>query len=304
MRSGNEPHVGSARLALRAASRVLPPPLKSALVRAVNAADARLGPRLRRLALSARHLGGRYRCPVCEHRVRRFEPLDAYCVENLRRHGYPHAFEESETCNADCYRCPLCGASDRDRLYALYLRRHFRKFAGARPVKVIDFAPSPSLSRLVRALVAGSAPESSYRTADLLMEGVDDRVDITEMNVYGDGSVDFFICSHVLEHVPDDRKALCELYRILRPGGRGILVVPILLTAEEIDEEPGLTDPAERWRRFGQDDHVRMYSKQGFLSRVREAGFAVHQLGRGHFEGAFGRHGITDQSVLYIAEKP
>lgn len=304
MRGGDEPQLGSARLALRAASRALPPPLKSALVRAVNAADARLGPRLRRLALRARQLGGRHRCTVCGHRVRRFAPLDADLVENLRRHGYPYAFEESETCNAGDYTCPLCGASDRDRLYALYLRRHFRELAAARPVKVVDFAPTHSLSRFVRALVEGSAPGSSYRTADLSMEGVDDRVDITEMNIYGDGSVDFFICSHILEHVPDDRKALRELYRILRPGGRGILVVPILLTAEEIDEEPGLTDPAERWRRFGQDDHVRMYSKRGFLSRVQEAGFAVHQLGRGHFGGAFGRYGITDQSVLYIVEKP
>jgi SAM-dependent methyltransferase len=153
-------------------------------------------------------------------------------------------------------------------------------------------------------LLAEGGREFSYRTADLFMDAADDRVDITDMKVYPDASVDFFICSHVLEHVADDRKALGELRRILKPGGRGILVVPIVLTIDEIDEDPSVTDPAERWRRFGQGDHVRLYSKSGFLARVREAGFDVHQLGREHFGGeTFERHGITEQSVLYVVEK-
>ncbi len=124
------------------------------------------------------------------------------------------------------------------------------------------------------------------------------------MGIYADGSIGFFICSHVLEHVADDRRALAELYRVLKPGRRGILVVPIVLTITEIDEDPTITDPAERWRRFGQDDHVRLYSKQGFLARVRDAGFVVHQLDRAFFGAeTFARHGITQQSVLYVVEK-
>ena len=95
-----------------------------------------------------------------------------------------------------------------------------------------------------------------------------------------------------------------ELRRILKREGQGILVVPIVLTLDQIDEDPSVTDVSERWRRFGQDDHVRLYSKQGFLSRVQEAGLKVNQLGRDHFgNGAFTKHGITDRSVLYIVEK-
>ena len=81
-------------------------------------------------------------------------------------------------------------------------------------------------------------------------------------------------------------------------------MVPIVLAAEEIDEDPSVIDPAERWRRFGQDDHVRLYSKEGFLTRVKQAGFTVCQLGHKHFgKETLSRHGITEKSVLYVVEK-
>ena len=76
------------------------------------------------------------------------------------------------------------------------------------------------------------------------MENVDDKVDITDMTIYPDNHFDFFICSHMLEHVFDDRKALRELYRILKWGGQGILVVPIVLSIDEIDEDPSVTTSA------------------------------------------------------------
>ena len=125
------------------------------------------------------------------------------------------------------------------------------------------------------------------------------------MHIYREHQFDFFICSHVLEHVKDDRSALRELYRILRQGGRGILMVPIDLSVERIDEDPNCSDPAERWRRFGQGDHVRKYSKQGFIDRIVEAGFELEQLGVQEFGiEQFVIHGIAPQSVLYIVRKP
>ena len=308
MPTGDKAQTGAVYSALRLGFRAMPRPVRSALVGALNsAARVRDGlkPRLRRVKLKAGSVVGRRRCSVCESRVGRFDPLPAVFVEEARRHGFKYEVEEAETCNAKNYMCPHCGAADRDRLYALYLRDYLAGVTSEGAVKLVDFAPSAPLSDFIRRLTARLPQDFSYRTADLFMEGADDRVDITDMRAYGDGSVDFFICSHVLEHVADDRKALGELRRILKPGGRGILVVPIVLTAEEIDEDPSVTDAAERWRRFGQDDHVRLYSKQGFLSRVREAGFAVEQLGREHFGAdTFRRHGITDRSVLYVVEKP
>jgi SAM-dependent methyltransferase len=168
----------------------------------------------------------------------------------------------------------------------------------AAPFRLVDFAPSPPLAAALKR-VGGL----EYRSADLDMAGVDDRVDLAALP-YADRSLDGFVCSHVLEHIPADGTALSELFRVLKPGGWGLLLVPILLPAREIDEDPGPLSAAERWRRFGQDDHVRLYSKAGFVSRVRAAGFRVAQLGAAHFgEDTFRECGITSKSVLYVVTR-
>lgn len=194
--------------------------------------------------------------------------------------------------------CPQCGAADRSRLYALYLRE---RLAGSpSDFKLIDFAPCPALRLWIKHTF-----QISYRTADLLREDVDDRLDLIDMAIYPTASVDAFICSHVLEHIPNDSKAMHELFRILKPGGWGILMVPIFLRQDEIFEDPTkATTEADRWRYFGQGDHVRLYSKQGFIDRVNAAGLKIRQFGALHFgEDTFRRCGLTRNSVLYVVEK-
>jgi SAM-dependent methyltransferase len=247
---------------------------------------------------------GKYYCPVCGCRVGAFLPIPSYYTDNLKKNGWPYKLGQGETCNHQSYSCPFCNASDRDRLYALYVQDYLARVRSDRIINIIDFAPSVPLSQFIRKRIALLEQDISYRTADLYAVGVDDKVDITNMKVYTDNQFDFFICSHVLEHVDDDKRALRELHRILKPGGRGILMVPIILGIEEIDEDPSIADVAERWRRFGQFDHVRTFSKGGFLERVREAGFLIHQYGKGFFgERLLTQVGITSQSVLYVVEK-
>jgi SAM-dependent methyltransferase len=239
------------------------------------------------------------RCPVCQGSFRRFLPLPAFHEENLRRHGSHLKLDDAETLNLPDYSCPGCGASDRDRLIALFLAEKLPSVAGGGPCGVIEFAPSRPLSGFLR-----SFPGVRLRTADIAMGGVDDVVDISDMRGYSDGSFDVFVCSHVLEHVRDDGKALSELHRILRPGGVGVLLVPIFLSLTRVDEDPAASDEGERWRRFGQNDHMRAYSVDGFLERVAHAGFKVERLGIGHFgREVFRRHGITERSVLYAVSK-
>ena len=260
--------------------------------------------RVRTLRSRARSINARYRCPVCNARVSAFQPLPEYYIDNLQKYGWPYGLEEAETCNHVGYQCPSCLASDRDRLYALYLMNYLRGSQSNQVLNIVDFAPSAPLSDFIRKQIAVSKRKISYRTADAFADGVDDRVDITDLQAYGDGQFDFFLCSHVLEHVPSDRKALRELYRILQPGGKGILMVPIILSLKRTDEDPTVADEGERWRRFGQDDHVRIYSKNGFIERVAESGFLIHQYGKEFFgEDLFIRTGITSQSVLYVVEK-
>lgn len=102
----------------------------------------------------------------------------------------------------------------------------------------------------------------------------------------------------MLEHVENDRKAMSELYRVLKKGGFGIIMVPILLTLEEDMENKKYNTEALRWKYFGQNDHVRMYSKKGFVAKLEEAGFKVNQLGVYYFgQDVFHKYGIHPRSV-------
>ena len=104
--------------------------------------------------------------------------------------------------------------SARDRLYAFYLEQYFAKARQKSAIRIVDFAPSPLLTSYIKNLAIAVNRLIVYRTADLLMQDVDDNVDIVDMTIYSDNHFDFFICSHMLEHVIDDRRALRELFRI------------------------------------------------------------------------------------------
>jgi SAM-dependent methyltransferase len=246
-----------------------------------------------------RYVGTTYSCPVCSTGLRRFKPIWKSFVRKLEEHGFVHPIDSLETFNVSSHTCPACGASDRERLYALYLEERFRSLDQSRRHTLVDFAASPGLSRRLRTL-----SWLSYRTADLYRPGVDDRVDISDMAIYGDSAIDMFICSHILEHVPDDRRAMRELCRVLKPGGFGIVMVPLVVGVEETHEDRSIVDPAARWKYYCQDDHLRLYGRRDFVRRLEEAAFNVLQLGVDHFgRERFRRAGIHDNSVLYVAEK-
>ena len=96
-------------------------------------------------------------------------------------------------------------------------------------------------------------------------------MDIANIN-YPDKSFDVIICNHVLEHIVDDKKAMHELYRVLKPGGWGTINVP--MSGDKTLEDPTIKDPKDRLRIFGQEDHVRFYGED-FIDRLKEAGFLV-----------------------------
>lgn len=184
-------------------------------------------------------------CPLCERSAWRFEALRA---------GSP-----------DRGRCPHCGSLQRHRLLWLYLRDHTDLLHAPRK-RVLHWAPEPALGDRLAATEA-----IDYVSADLEPGAAELVLDISDIDL-PDDSVDVVICVHVLEHVPDDRRALRELRRILRPGGWAVLQVPIQVT--ETDEDVTETSPAVRLERFGQEDHVRRYGED-FFDRVRDAGFHV-----------------------------
>jgi len=163
--------------------------------------------------------------------------------------------------------CP-CGSLERHRTLWLFFQERTDLFDG-REKRVLHVAPEACLVGKLRERLG-----TNYITADLMDPRADISLDITD-NPFRDNHFDVILCSHVLEHVPDDRKAMREFYRILKPSGWAIFMVP-MFTAPTF-EDPTITDPKERERTFGQSDHVRKYGPD-FLDRLRESGFKVEDL--------------------------
>ncbi|MDR2146045.1 MAG: methyltransferase domain-containing protein [Tannerella sp.] len=244
------------------------------------------------------HIEQTFWCPVCNQKVKQFSKLPDYYNDMMEKYEYIHSIYCTETINSKAYSCPHCYASDRDRLYAIYFNKRFQSDK-KKEYAFLDIAPSKPLADFVR-----KHDFIRYRSADLYMEDVDDKVDITDMYIYPENNFDIILCSHVLEHIENDRKAMSELYRILKPGGFAIVMVPILLTLNEDFENSAYTTEAERWKYFGQNDHVRLYSKSGFLNKLSQTGFKTSQLGIEYFgKDVFETNGIHPRSILYIVEK-
>jgi len=205
------------------------------------------GPALKllRLCRKAVFFGSRRYCPVCRSRVRLF-----------KSHGADR--------RADV-RCPVCGSLERFRFMWLFLD-HRKDLFGSRPLRLLHFAPERVFQDRYRRM-----PGVEYISADLNPERAMVQVDISDIQ-YPDDTFDIIHCSHVLEHVPDDFQAMRQLYRVLRPGGHAIIMVPI--TAKETFEDASITDPAGRLRVFGQHDHLRRYGPD-IQQRLSSAGFDV-----------------------------
>jgi SAM-dependent methyltransferase len=164
----------------------------------------------------------------------------------------------------------VCQALERHRLLALVLPLLVDHLSGVRhDAVVLEVAPSKSLQRVMRAL-----PQASYRSIDAYPDAdgrmVDEIADLTSLPDE-DGSVDLLVVSHVLEHIPDDGRALAEMFRVMSPPGLAVLAVP-QVDHRATDEDPQATD-AERVQRFGQADHVRLYGHD-LVGRISKAGFS------------------------------
>jgi len=157
--------------------------------------------------------------------------------------------------------CPRCRSHPRHRAIALLLARG--ELPGRR---LLHFAPEPLFDPVFARL-----PGVERVTADLHAPA-DLRLDISDMDL-PDSSFDLILCSHVLEHVPDDRAAMRELRRVLLDGGRALVLVPYRPGVTTY-EDPSITSPLERMVAFGQQDHVRIYGND-LPGRLREAGFEV-----------------------------
>jgi SAM-dependent methyltransferase len=183
----------------------------------------------------------------------------------------------------------------RHRLIWLYLKRKSDLF-NRRQKKMLHVAPEPQLTRLFQQI-----DYIDYISADLCAPTAMIRMDITDIQ-YPDNTFDVIYCSHVLEHVPDDRKAMREFHRVLKPGGWAILQVPI--TVDTTFEDATVNSDEQRQRFFGQYDHVRRYGPD-YKDRLINAGFSVTVDGFAQTldDRATNRFGLSRNEDVYFCRK-
>lgn len=197
--------------------------------------------------------GRRFRCPVCGHGFRRMLP---YGYVTQRKNAL----------------CPSCLSLERHRLLWLYLERE-TDLLREHP-RLLHVAPEVCLIKHLKRHYKACAER--YVTADLESPLADLHFDIQHIPL-PDASFDAVFCNHILEHVADDRLALRELFRILRPGGWGVVLSPVDYDRAATYEDDTVTDPAERTRLFGQYDHRRLYGRD-YTDRLRQAGFEAEEI--------------------------
>jgi SAM-dependent methyltransferase len=225
--------------------------------------------------------GRRLECPVCGGRFRRM------------RHGRGRRDVQ----------CPRCGSYERVRALWLFLRDQTGLSEGSH--RVLHFAPEPSIAAAIEAM-----PAVEYLSADIEPGVAMEVVDITDIP-YPEGSFDAVICSHVLEHVPDDGKAMSEVFRVLRPGGTAWFMQPVDFERAETYEDPSIVTPEARLRAFNQHNHVRVYGRD-VRERLAGAGFEVTE--RRYTEeldpADRARYALQDgdaterEDVVFVAVKP
>ena len=164
---------------------------------------------------------------------------------------------------------------ERHRLLWLYLKNEtnffIRDTETNSALKVLHFAPEQCFLKRFRKL-----KNLDYTTTDLLSPIADVKADICDLP-FRDNTYDVILCNHVLEHIPDDTKAMQELYRVLKPGGYGIFQIPQNLTRATTFEDDTITDRNERSKIFGQYDHVRVYGRD-YFDKLRSVGFKVEEV--------------------------
>ena len=189
------------------------------------------------------------------------DPIDGQSYRKFLPYGYEKVREN--------VLAPGTLSLERHRLCWLYLKKETLFFTSK--LKVLHFAPEQAFYKRFRKM-----ENLEYITTDLNSPIADVKADICDLP-FKDSEFDFIICNHVLEHIPDDTKAMKELYRILAPGGTAILQIPLENDRKITFEDDSITDPKERARIFGQYDHVRIYGMD-YFDKLASVGFSVQAV--------------------------
>ena len=210
------------------------------------------------------------------------DPIDGKSFRKFLPYGYGKQRENALS--------PSTLSLERHRLLWLFLQQEtdfFQpKFDSSSKILLRDYSKDKETGSVLKVLHI--APEQcfldifrkqqnlAYITSDLESPIADVKADICNLP-FKNNSFDVVFCNHVLEHIPNDTKAMQELYRILKPNGMGIFQIPQDLSREKTFEDNSIIDKKERAKIFGQYDHVRIYGRD-YFDKLRSIGFTVDEI--------------------------
>lgn len=221
--------------------------------------------------------GNNYYCPICEKGYNRFLPGPEKTRSNSK--------------------CPGCSSLERHRLLWLYLTSKLK--ISSSEIKLLNIAPDYATQAKLRTLT-----NVDYTSIDLESPLAMQKEDLTKLS-FKDNVFDAILCYHVLEHIKDDKKAISELFRVLKPNGWAILQTPIDVDREHTFEDFTITSLEERKKIFGQEDHVRIYGGD-YPLRLKKAGFFVKEdtFVNNFSESEIIKYALDKIETIFICTKP
>ena len=223
--------------------------------------------------------GDAVECPVCENKFKKFLSYG------------------SDVAHRENVLCPYDLTLERHRLMWLYLKNE-SNFFSSKQLEVLHIAPEQCFYSLFK-----KQKNLKYLTGDLVSPLADLHFDLHEIPLE-ENTFDVVFCNHVLEHVNDAKKCMSELYRVLKPGGFGIMQVPQDRSRTETYEDWSITSPEEREKHFWQYDHVRLFGLD-YPNWLESVGFKVKEYDpKKHFDtSTIERYRLIPEEVLYVVTK-
>lgn len=191
------------------------------------------------------------------------DPIDGNSFRKFLPYGYSKQRKNALS--------PSTLSLERHRLMWLFLKNETSFFTSSKKIKTLHIAPEQCFLKIFK-----KQKNLDYITSDLESPIADVKADICNLP-FKDDSFDVVFCNHVLEHIPDDKKAMQELFRVLKKGGFGVFQIPQDMSRENTFEDVSITDKEERTKIFGQYDHVRVYGRD-YFNKLRSVGFKVDEV--------------------------
>lgn len=236
-------------------------------------------------------LGSKHTCNICGHHFNSFMPYPEV-PQRIRKYNLIGSDRKN-------FGCRYCGANDRLRHIFLYFSK-LNIWAELENKSILHIAPE---KHLLNALVLKT---NKYTAGDLFPDPKNkliQKIDITDIQ-FTNNYFDFIICNHVLEHVPEDTKAMGELYRVLKPKGKAILQTPYSGEIFNSYEDKSINDEKGRLEHFGQKDHVRIYGLD-FFEKLKSVGFKLNVINHSDLfdsEDTY-KYGVNPRENLILVSK-